>query len=213
MLILKAKKRKILGKKVKKLRKENKIPAVVYGHGIKSQTIEVEKLPFEKVFQEAGESGLIDLIIDNKPAIKVLIHDVQFDPLTGKISHLDFFQIREQEKVTVEVELRLTGESLAVKEKGGILIHHLPKIKIECLPKDLIYEIEVDVSSLRDFNDLIRVKDIQSLPGITYLHGSEEVVVSISAPKVEEEVKVEEKPTEKKPEAEKVEEKPAEEKT
>lgn len=199
MPVLKALTRKILGKKVRKLRKVDKIPAVVYGHGLASRAIEVEGLSFEKIFEEVGESSLLDLVIDDKAPVKVLVHDLQFNPLSNKISHIDFYQIKEKEKVTVEVELKFIGESLAVKEKGGTLVHNLTKIKIECLPNDLVHEIEVNVFSLNDFNDLIRIKDIKIPPGIKVLQDLEEVVVSVSAPKAEGEVKVEEKPVEVKP--------------
>lgn len=192
MLTLKAKSRKIFGKKVKKLRKNCFIPAIIYGHGKTSQAIEVEETPFEKIFKQTGESSLIDLIIDDKSAVKVLVHQTQLDSLTEKISHIDFYQVKEKERVTVEIELRFVSESPTVKEKGGILIHHLTKIKIECLPKDLVHEIEVDISSLKEFNDLIRIKNLSIPKTINCLHGPEEVVASISAPKVEEEIKVEE---------------------
>ncbi len=199
MLQLKAKKRTILGKKVKKLRKKGIIPAVIYGHNIPSESIEIERKSFEKIFQEAGESTIIELIVDKKP-IKVLIHDVQRDPIKDDIIHVDFYQIKEKEKLTAEVELKFINEAPVVKEKGGILIYNLTKIKIECLPKDLIHQIEVDLSSLKEFNDLIRVKDLKIPHQIKVLHDLEDVVVSISAPKIEEEIKIEEKPAEVKPE-------------
>lgn len=200
MLTLKAKSRKIFGKKVKKLRKAGFIPAVVYGHGRESQAIEINENHFKKIFKQAGESSLIDLIIDDQPPLKVLIHQLQYDPLTEKISHIDFYQVKEKEKVIVEVELKFIGEAPVVKEKGGILVHHLTKIKIECLPKDLVHDIEVDLSSLKEFNDLIRVKDLSFPPTINCLHHPEDVIVSVSAPKVEKEVVTPEKAEEEKKE-------------
>jgi large subunit ribosomal protein L25 len=195
-MLLKARKRKILGKKVKKLRKMNLIPAVVYGHNISSIPVEVEKKEFEKVFKSAGESTIIDLKIDDEKPIKVLIHDVSYHPLTDEIIHVDFYQIKEKEKVTVDVNLKFINESPAVKEKGGVLIHHLTKIKIECLPKDLVHEIEVDLSKLSEINSLIRIKDLKIPSNIKVLENPEDVVVSVSLSKAEE-VKVEEKPEEK----------------
>lgn len=193
MFQLKARKRSILGKKVKKLRKKDLIPAVVYGHNIPSLNIEIEKKIFEKIFKEAGKTTVIDLIIDSKKTpTKVLIHDLQYDPIKDKIIHVDFYQIKEKEKITTDIELKFVGEAPVVKEKNGILVHHLTKIKIECLPKDLIREIEVNLSSLREFDDLIRVKDLKVPSEIKILHELEDVVVGVSAPKVEEEVKVEE---------------------
>ena len=208
-MLLKAKKRTIFGRKVKKLRKQDLIPGVVYGHNILPQAIEVERKSFEKIFQEAGESTVIDLLIDKKP-IKVLIHDVSYDPIKDKIIHVDFYQIKEKEKVTVDVNLKFINESPAVKEKGGILIYHLTKIKIECLPKDLIHEIEVDLSKLSEIDDLIKIKDLKIPSNIKVLEEPDNVVVSVSLPKIEAEVKVEEKVLEAKPGQEKLEEKPEE---
>jgi len=188
MFNLKVNKRTIFGKKVKNLRKSGLIPATIYGHNLNPQSIELERKPFEKIFKEAGESTIINLIFQKeKKPIKVLIHDVQYDQLKDEIIHVDFYQIKEEERVSVDVELKFIGEAPVVKEKGGIIIHHLTKIKIEALPKDLIHEIEIDVSNLKDFHDLIRVKDIKISPNIKILHDSEEVIVSISTPKKEEE--------------------------
>lgn len=203
MINLEVKERTILGKKVKKLRKQGLIPAIIYGHNIKPEAVEVEKKSFEKIFKEVGESTIINLIFkDKKKSIKALIHDVQYHPLTDEIIHIDFYQIKEKEKVTVDVELKFVGESPAVKEKGGTLVHYLKKIKIEALPKDLIHEITIDISKLTDFHDSIRVKDLKLPPEIRILNDPEEIIVSIAEPKKEEEApKVVEESVETKPEA------------
>lgn len=187
MTVLKAKKRSILGKATRGLRNKNLIPAVIYGHGFESQNIEVDRTLFEKIFRQVGHNTIIDLTIDEKTPLKVLIHDVQYDPLKGEIIHADFYRIKEKEKVTVEVDLKFIGEAPVVKEKGGILVHNLTKIKIEALPKDLIHEVEIDISNLKDFHDLIRVKDIKISPVVKILQDPEEVIVSVAMPKKEEE--------------------------
>lgn len=188
MVTLKAKKRTILGKATRGLRNKNLIPAVVYGHGFESQNIEVDRTLFEKIFRQVGQNTIIDLVIDEKTPLKILIHDVQYEPLTGEIIHADFYRIKEKEKVTVEVNLKFIGEASVVKEKGGILVHNLTEIKIEALPKDLIHEIEIDISNLKDFHDLIRVKDIKISSAVKILQDPEEVIVNIAMPRKEEEV-------------------------
>ena len=146
MFVLKASQRKIVGRRVKSLREKGFIPATVYGHGLKPRSIEVPYLAFEKVFKEAGESSLIDLVIDTEKPIKVLVYDLQLHPLTDRFQHIDFYQVKAGEKITLEIDLKFAGESRAVKELGGALVPQLTKIKVECLPEDLIHELEVDVS-------------------------------------------------------------------
>lgn len=187
MISLKVKRRSVLGKSVRGLRNKNLIPAVVYGRGFESQSIEIDKILLEKLFHQVGQNTIIDLVIDEKTPLKVLIHDVQHEPLKGAIIHADFYRIREKEKVTVEVNLKFIGEAPAIKEKGGVLVHNLTKIKIEALPKDLIHEVEIDISGLKDFHDLIRIKDIKILPNVKVLQDPEEVAVSILMPRKEEE--------------------------
>jgi large subunit ribosomal protein L25 len=187
MLELKAQAREIMGKKTKKLRKDNIIPGVIYGHGIKSLPIQVSASDFKKVLEDAGESTLVDLKIEGQSEKKVLIHDLQYHPLTGNIEHIDFYQIKEGEKIIVEVELEFVGESSAVKKEGGVLVHELGKIEIECLPRDLIRKIEVDLTQLKNINDVIRVQDLNLPSSVKPLSGLEAVVVEVKAPQEERE--------------------------
>ncbi len=195
---LNVKTRDIKGKMVKSLRKKDIIPAVLYGHKIKPQLLQVDFLNFKKVYDTEGESTLIDLKIEDKKPVKVLIHDIKRDYLSNRFSHIDFYQIKEGEMVMVEVALEFTGESKAVKELGGILVKSLDKIKIKCLPKDLIHSIKVDISKLKTFNDSIRVKDLEIAGEIKVLEKEDETVVSVAAPREEEKVETapEEKPAE-----------------
>ena len=147
-LKLDAKIRTSLGKKAEAVRQEGKIPAVLYGHGIENKNLELDYNTFDKVFKEAGESTLIDLSVDGE-AVKVLVSDFQFDAVKGYYTHVDFHQIRMDEKVSTHVEIKLIGEPKAVKELGGVLLHNISEVEIKCLPTDLINEIEVDVSEFK----------------------------------------------------------------
>jgi large subunit ribosomal protein L25 len=179
----------------KKIRCQGFVPAIVYGHNIKNLPIKVLLKDFQKVFKQAGESTLIMLKIDNEAPRRVLIHDVQTHPLKGTIEHVDFYQVKADEKITVEIELRFVGTPTAVREKTGILVTPLNKLKVECLPGDLIHEIEVDLSHLKDVHEMIRVKDLKIPPKIKVLNNADEIVALIEAARVEEEVKkVEEVP-------------------
>lgn len=208
-LLLSAKTRKALGNQVKSLRRKDLLPAVVYGHGFKSTPLIVEYRPFEKIYTAAGESSLVDLIIDKKEPVRVLIQDVQTDSITGRFLHVDFHQVKMTEKITTEVVLEFVGESKAVKELGGILVRNLDKVKIECLPKDLVHTIKVDISSLNTFEGMIRVVDLKLPSGIEIKDKPEEVIALVQPPRTEEELKeLEEKPEEAKvEEVEKVEKK------
>lgn len=178
--------RTIKGKTVKSLRKKEIIPAVSYGNKLTPQLLQVNYLDFKKAYEEAGESTLIDLKIDNKTSVKALIHDVERDYLSDRYSHVDFYQIKKGEKVIVEVELEYVGVSKAIKELEGVLVKNMNKIRIECLPEDLIHNIQVDISKLNTFSDLIKVKDLPIPAKIKILEKMDEVVALVIAPRAEE---------------------------
>lgn len=203
-LILKVQKRELVGRKVKDLREKNLIPAVVYGHGAKNQNVAVEYIPFEKLYREAGESSLVDLVIDNEKPVKILIQEVQADPLTGRFIHIDFRQVKMTEKITAEILLKFVGEAKAVKELGGILVKTADKIKVKCLPQDLVHEIEVDLSFLNTFEDFIHIKDLKIPAGLEVLGNPNEPVVNVIPPRSEEELKALEEKVEEKVEEVKV---------
>lgn len=206
-IILKAQKRTIFGKQVKKLRKEKQIPAILYGHKVENIPLITSLLDFKKIFKQAGESTILDLEIEGeKDPRKILVQDVQFDSLTGEILHADFHQINLEEELETEIPFKFIGESLAVKEKGGVLIKNLTEIKIKCLPKDLLSEIEVDISCLKDLHQNISIKDLGLSSRIKILEKEDETIVTVIPPRIEEEVKKEEVKVEEKVEK-KVEEK------
>lgn len=209
MIGLKAQPRELKGRKTKKIKEQGLIPAVVYGHGFKPRSIQVLALDFKKVFKETGESSLINLEIEGAKPIKVLVHDLQHHPLKDSLQHIDFYKIKEGEKIKVETRLKLIGEALAVKELGGVLFHNLDKVEIECLPEDLIHEIEVDIFVLKTFEDIIRVKDLNVPSGVKILDEAEEMVVQVERPRqeVEEEKQAEEEEESKEEEEESKEEK------
>lgn len=176
------------GRKAKELLKHNQIPAILYGHKIKSESFIIDYLDFHKVFKEAGESTILTLKTDGKDR-NVLIKDVQLDPITGKYIHVDFYQVKMTEKITAMVELKFIGESQAVKEEGGILVKNLDEVEVESLPGDLPKNIEVNISSLKKIDDVIRIKDLGVSPKIKLLHDKKEIVAVVTPPRTEEELK------------------------
>lgn len=188
-ITLVAKTRTQRGKAAKHLLPVGKIPAVVYGHGVPSRSVEVEAVPFYKTLRSAGESTLVDLVVDSSEPCKVLIHDTQVDPLRQRITHIDFLQVNMKEKLTTDIVVDFTGESAAVKGLGGTLVKNHDHIPVECLPGDLVHALAVDISALATFDDVIRAKDIVPPPGITFLMDPEEVIALVSPPRTEEELK------------------------
>ncbi|MBI2644723.1 50S ribosomal protein L25 [Candidatus Uhrbacteria bacterium] len=194
---LEAQSRDITGKKISALREKGFIPGVLYGHHVSGKMVSIAEVPFIKVFQKAGESSLIDLVIDSQPPIKVLIYDIQKDPLTDKFSHIDFYQVDMTEKLTTEIPLKFIGESRAIKELGGILVKSVQELNVRCLPGDLVHEIEVNISSLATFEDVIKISDITLPKSIEVLDNKNNVIATITPPISEEDLKkLEEKPVE-----------------
>jgi len=223
MINLSAKIRKETGKKTESLKKSGRIPAVVYGPGVKNILVDVDYQEFQKVFKETGESSLVELNIESeKEKRPVLIHEIQKDPVTDKFIHIDFFQASLKEEVEVKIPLVFEGVSLAVKDLGGTLVKNISEIEVKALPQNLPHEIKVSIDELDTFEDHILVKDLILPKDVKVLLKPDEIVVSVAhLAKVEEELekpieeKVEdvEKVEKEKKEAEVVEEgKPAEEK-
>lgn len=185
---IKAKEREVIGKKVKKLRENGEIPAVIYGRDQKPQPLTLNIIEFSKVYSEAGSSSLIDLNIGDKPAVKVLSHEPDLNPVTNKPIHVDFYRVRMDEKIKTEIPLEFMGESEAVTQLDGSLVTNRDNVEVECLPADLIPNIEVDISALKTFEDSICVKDLKIPSTIEILTDPEEVIASVEEPRSEEEL-------------------------
>lgn len=171
-------KRTVLGKKVKKLRREGVLPANIYGKEVKSMAVQVMAKEFEAVFREAGETGLVDLHI-NGEVKPVLIHNVQVEPLSRQPLHADFYQVNLKEKVKTMVPVVVVGEAKAIVDKVGIVLQPLAEVEIEALPEDLPESIEVNLEPLAAVDDQVTVKDLKAPRGVNILTEGEQVVVKI----------------------------------
>jgi len=193
-LALKVNERTVTGKKTADLRSQGILPAVVYGPELKPVNIQVSKKDFAHVYAEAGDSGLIELILGDKK-INVLVHDVAY---TGAASqdpiHVDFYQVNLNKTVTAEVPLVFIGESSAVKD-GGVLTKSMEDIEVEALPKDLPHEITVDISVLKTFDSTLYVKDLEIPANVKVTVNGDNPVVTVSAPISDEELKAMEQET------------------
>jgi large subunit ribosomal protein L25 len=171
------------GKQLGKLRGAGKLPAVMYGPKEEATPLTLDRIAFEKLFKEAGESSVI--VLEGLKAPKeVLVHDVSFDPRRGGIIHVDFYAVEAGKEITVGVPLEFIGEAPAIK-LGGTLTKVLYEVEVTAKPKDLPQHIDVDVSSLDDFEKRILVKDLNVPKGVTIENDLEDVVVLVQA--VEEE--------------------------
>lgn len=188
---LKAKKREFTKKKVKILRQQGILPAVLYGHEVKPINLSLNGKEFSEIFDKAGTSSLINLEIEGEKPIKILVHDLQIHPVTDKTMHVDFYQVKMTEKITTEIPLEFVGEAPAVKELEGNLITSKDEIEVECLPDALVPKIDVDISVLKTFDDLIHIKDLNVPSNIEVLDNPEEVVALVTPPRSEEELEEE----------------------
>lgn len=174
---LTAETRKITGKQVKKLRREGILPANVYGKDIKSQVLQLPLSDFQKVYGEAGETGVVDLTY-GKQTIPVLIHNLHTDYRNTPL-HADFFKVNLKEKVTAMVPVEVIGEPKAVTDKIGLLEKITNEVEVEALPTDLPEKIELNVENLAQIDDQVLVSDLKAPQGVEILTDPALVVVKI----------------------------------
>jgi len=192
MFSLSSKLRKDFGKKTNLIRGLGKIPAVVYGPSAKNATIEVDEKEFRKVLKQAGESSLVELSVEGEKAKRpVLIHDIQKDPVSSQVMHIDFLQPSLTETVEVKIPLVFEGSAPAEKDLGGTLVKNMLEIEVRALPQNLPHEIKINIDSLKTFEDHILVKHLALSKDVEILKKPDEIIVAVLSPqKVEEELSV-----------------------
>jgi len=193
---LKVNKRETLGKKVRFLRRQGITPVHVFGHGIESMSLQCDTVNLRHVLAEAGQTRLINLKVDaGRRPRTVVVRVVQSEPRTGELLHVDFYQVQMAEQVKVEVPVVLIGEAPALKLKENMLVQELNNLTVECLPAAIPDSVDLDLTSLTENEQAIRVKDIELGEGVTVLNDPEVVLVKIGTrrvEKIEEPVAVEE---------------------
>src|SRR5882724_7972083 len=175
---------------VTKLRRAGRVPATIYGRLAKPQNLEVNSKEFADLLHHAAsENLLVDLSVENDARSKrlALVQEIQHHPLDGKVLHVDFHEVAENEKVTVQVPVETMGEAVGVKTGGGVLEHVLFKLKVRCLPKDLPEQIVVDVTAL-EIGKSIHLGEVKAPEGVEILGDKHITVVAVAAPRAEEEV-------------------------
>ncbi len=188
---LNASTRQIVGKRSRRLHREGKLAAVVYGHAAAATPLVLDRLEFQKVFVKSGRTHLLDLVVDGSRTEKVLIREIQTHPRRLGPIHVDFYQVNLEEKIRVEVPIHLIGESAAVKRGDADVLQPIHALEVECLPTEIPAEFEVDLTPLAEIDDGLRVSELAVPKGITILADPEELVVKIVHKrelKIEEEV-------------------------
>lgn len=177
--------RDILGKQTHKLRKQGLVPAIVYGHRIEPVPVVAELKELERVYMRAGTNSLVDLTIgDGGQAQKVFIHNVQRDPISQHLQHVDFVVVNLREEVTTTVPLVLVGEAPGADGRTAILVHPIDHLQVRALPTEIPPLVEVDVSGLEEIDQAIYVSDLTVPSNIHVLNPPEELVVKLSALRV-----------------------------
>ena len=180
-------KREILGKKVRFLRRQGITPVHLFGHGIESQALQCDTARLQQVLAEAGKTKLINFKIDGeKKARSVIVREVEIELPRRGLVHVDFYQVRKAEEMKVEVPVVLVGEAPALKLRENTLLQELDTLSVECLPANIPASVELDISSLTEAEQVLRVKGIELEKGVTVLNDPEVVVAKISARRVEE---------------------------
>ena len=191
-LTLTATSRDVFGKKTRFLRRQGITPTHLFGHNLKSLSLECHTAELANVLSQAGTTTLLNLKIDGeKRPRKVLVREIQKDVFGRELLHVDFYQVKLTEKIKADIPITLIGEAPALKLKGRFLMHTLDSLSVECLPDKLPPEIRVDLSSLEEVEQAIHVKDLKLDQDITVANDPDQLIVKVSekvVAEIEEEV-------------------------
>jgi large subunit ribosomal protein L25 len=183
--------RSVTGKAVKKLRREGVIPANIYGRGIESTVVQLPFADARSMLNHHGRNVLIEVHVQGEAKARpVVIRDVEREPVSGALQHIDFYQVDLERAIQGEVSVVLIGEAPVVGEHGGVLMHQSERISVEALPSDMPEHIEVSVDGLTDFDQSITVADLVAPSGVTILADPDTVVVAVARPRLVEEEEV-----------------------
>jgi large subunit ribosomal protein L25 len=178
--------REVMGKATKRLRKAGIIPANIYGHKEEPLAIQFGAMEFDRLQRSHGATGIVTLRMPNSADIQTaLIRHVQHDPRSGKVIHVDFFRVSMNESVTVKVQLHFVGESSAVKDEGGVLLHLLDALEVECLARNIPEYIEVDITPLTEIDSMIHAGDIKLPADVKLVIDPHEGVAKVGATRAE----------------------------
>lgn len=177
-LTLDAAPRSAAGKGNKRLRREGTVPVHVFGNGIQSQPMQAEERALRHVIHQAGTTGLITLQVEGKPE-NVMVRKVQRHPVTGRLIHVDLYQVNMRVKTQVRVPLVFVGDAPGVSLHDGVLVHLMEGVQVEALPGDIPHNMEVDVSVLAELDQALHVRDIKMPASLRVLDDPDEIVIKV----------------------------------
>lgn len=184
-VVLKATKRDVIGKKVGALRRQGKLPAVLYGHRIETTAIMLDAHEGSQTLSRLTSSSLVTIDLDGKEYL-ALVREKQRDFIKNRLVHLDFQVVSLTEKMRAKVGIELTGTAPAVKDFNAVIHTGLTEMEVECMPQDLPERIVVDISGLAELGDSVRVRDVVLSDKVKILDDLEEIITVATAPKKEE---------------------------
>jgi len=176
--------RSVLGKRVKALRRGGQTPANVYGHRVESRALQIETVDLAHTLRSLERNAILSLRVEGeKSARPVMVRNIQRNPVTDKILHVDFYQVSLTERMRADVPLLLVGKAPGVDDFGGILLQSLESIAVEALPADMPSHVEVDITVLKEIDSSLHVRDLILDPDLHVLTDSEIVIASVAAPR------------------------------
>lgn len=185
-IVFQASHRDVIGKQVKALRREGKLPAVLYGHRIEPMPVSLDARDAGRVLPTVTSSLLVVVDVDGERH-NALVREKQRDPVQGNLLHVDFLVVSMTEKLRAHVVIELEGDAPAIREFNGALVTGTEELEVECLPQDLPERFTVDLSVLEEIGDSIHVKDLQIPSGVEVLTDLEDLVVLVTSQAAEEE--------------------------
>ena len=196
---LSARPRTVLGKKVKRLRREGIVPANIYGHNVTSTAIEAPHLELRRVIRSAGHTGLVRINLDGERAPRTtVIRSIQRKFTTGDVIHVDFQEVSLTEKMTVRVPVMLIGTA-PVSDLGGLVVQILDHVEVECLPGDIPSHFEADISGMIEMTSQVQARDLPLPENVTLLSDDTLLIASVTVETQEEEEEPELTPAEEVP--------------
>ena len=183
-VVLKATKRDVIGKQVKALRREGKLPAVIYGRHLEPISIIMDAHTASLSLAKVSASSLVTVEVDGAE-YPALVRERQRDYIKGVLTHVDFLAVDMNETLRTSVGLAYVGVSGAVKDYNGVIVHNLERLEVECLPGDLPERINVDISLLKQIGDIIRVRDVAVSDKVRILADEDETIAVVTITKEE----------------------------
>jgi large subunit ribosomal protein L25 len=185
-ILLEAEHRDVIGKQVKALRRQGKLPGILYGRGIQPTPILMDLRSISRTLGQLGPSALVTVVLAGEKHL-ALVREKQRDFIRGTLKHVDFQVVSMLEKLHTNVAIEIVGVAPAVKDFNGVLVEGLTEFEVECFPQDLPSKITVDISNLKRIGDSVSVRDLVMPPNVIALEDPDELLVIVTAQAADEE--------------------------